>query len=160
MKISQYLNKGFGYIQHLAHHRFNMKMGALAGIITGSVVFYINYEFGLFNAGFAFVKQFLFNFFMASYNTKLVERLVYRIDKKWLSILVGGFVPAVIATGSVFLVHWIGQTPQAWHSTYWQGFFNLPIFTITAWMYCSGAAEKHPLLRRMFLTKTSKQQCR
>jgi hypothetical protein len=136
-----------------------MKMGAIAGIVTGAIVFYINYDYGFLNAGFAFVKQFLFNFFMASYNTKLVERLVYRIDKRWVAIITAGFIPAIIATASVFVVHWVGQTPQAWHSTYWQGFFNLPIFLLTAWMYCTGVAENHPLLRRMFLTKSSREQC-
>ncbi|MEA1874554.1 MAG: hypothetical protein U9N51_09040 [Bacteroidota bacterium] len=159
MNIKQSLNNGFGYLQHLAHHRFNMKMGVIAGIITGSIVFYINYDFGILDAGFAFLKQFLFNFFMASYNIKLIERLVFRIRFKWLSILSGGLIPAIIATGIVFLVHWIGQTPEAWKSTYWQGFFNLPIFTITAWIYCSGAAEKYSFFKRILFTKTSKQQC-
>jgi len=154
------LHTGYGYFKHLVSHRFNMKMGAIAGIITGSIVFYINSDYGFFNAIFAFVKQFLFNFFMASYNVKLVERLVFRIKTKWLSIFIGGLIPAIIATGIVFLVHWIGQTPEAWKSTYWQGFFNLPIFTITAWIYCSGAAEKYAFFRRMLFTKTSKQQCK
>lgn len=144
------------YLKSLAHQRLNMKMGAIAGAITGAIVFYINYEFGLLLAGFAFVKQFLFNFFMASYNTKLIERMVYSINKRWIAIFVGGFVPAFIATSMVYLLHWAGHTPEPWHSTYWQGLFNLPIFTMTAWLYCSGVAEKHPLLKRLFLTRTSK----
>lgn len=139
----------------LMHQRLNMKMGSLAGVITGSIVFCINYEFGLLHASLAFVKQFLFNFFMAAYNTKLIERLVYKIEKRWVAILIGGFLPALIATVTVFVVHWVGHTPEPFKSTYWQGLFNLPIFTLTAWMYCAGHAHKKGFLRKLFLTKSS-----
>ncbi len=141
--------------RYLMHHRMNMKMGTLSGIVVGAIVFAINYKYGLFHSSLAFVKQFLFNFFMAAYNIKLIERLVSQIKEKWLAIFVGGFFPALIATLIVFLVHWLGQTPEPLRSTYWQGLFNLPLFTVIAWMYQSGQAHKKGFLRRFFLTKSS-----
>lgn len=143
------------YFSDLIHQRLNFKLGMLAGIITGSIVFYINYNFGLVLALFAFVKQFLFNFFMASYNGKLVERIVYGINKSWKAIFVGGLIPTVIATSSIYLVHLVGQTPEPWHSSYWQAFFNLPIFSFTALMYVKGYDKKFKFLRKLFVTRSS-----
>ncbi|MDA3819340.1 MAG: hypothetical protein PF590_02575 [Candidatus Delongbacteria bacterium] len=137
------------------HRKFNIKIGIVAGIITGSIVFCINYEYGLAHAFFAFGKQFLFNFFMASYNTKLVERLVYGIRKSWLAIIAAGIVPTIFATSLVFLIHYFGQTPKAWQSSYWQAFFNLPIFTITALMYKTGFERRFRIIRTIFVTKSS-----
>ena len=138
-----------------AHRKFNVKMGTIAGIITGGIVFYINYDFGLLHAFFAFVKQFLFNFFMASYNTKLIERLVYSIKNPFLAVSSAGILPTILATSVVFSVHWVGHTPQAWESSYWQAFFNLPIFLMTALMYQTGLERKYKFLRLLFTTRSS-----
>lgn len=142
-------------LKDIAHQRLNLKMGILAGTITGSIVLYINKDYGVFSASMAFMKQFAFNFFMASYNTKLIERMVYSVKSQVKAIIIGGLFPTIIAITMVFLIHWIGHTPEAWKSTYWQAFFNLPIFSATAWMYCSGLDRKYPLLRRLFVTKSS-----
>ena len=142
-------------LRELAFKRLNLKMGILAGSITGTIVLFINKEYGAFAASLAFVKQFLFNLFMASYNTKLIERMVFSIRSNTKAIIIGGCVPTIIATSVVFFIHWAGQTPNAWQSTYWQAFFNLPIFSLTAWMYCAGLDRKYPVLRRIFVTKTS-----
>ncbi len=143
------------FIRDHFHRKFNVKIGTLAGIITGTIVFCINYEYGLTHAFFAFAKQFLFNFFMASYNTKLVERLVYGIRKPWFAVITAGIVPTVVATSVVFLVHYIGQTPKAWQSSYWQAFFNIPIFTVTALMYQTGFERRFFLIRKIFVTRSS-----
>ena len=153
--MKKLIKKRFFNLKKITHQRFNIKMGTIAGLITGSIVFYINYKFGLAHAFFAFLKQFLFNFFMASYNTKLVERLVYGIKNSFLSVITAGIVPTIIATLVVFMIHYIGQTPQAWQSSYWQAFFNIPIFTITAIMYQTGYERKFKLLKSIFITKSS-----
>ncbi|MGM0650390.1 MAG: hypothetical protein ACQES1_07790 [Bacteroidota bacterium] len=92
---------------------------------------------------------------MASYNTKLVERLVYGIRKPWVAVITAGIVPTVVATGVVFMVHFIGQTPRPWDSSYWQAFFNIPIFTITALMYQTGFERRFSIFRAIFVTKSS-----
>lgn len=153
--INKYSKQCAVFLKSHFQKKFNIKMGSLAGIITGSIVFYINYDFGMAHALFAFFKQFLFNFFMASYNTKLIERIVYGIKSSWGAVIVGGIVPTIIATSVVFSVHWAGHTPEAWKSSYWQAFFNLPIFTLTALMYQKGIERKFRFLKMFFTTKTS-----
>jgi hypothetical protein len=154
--FEKYWHKLKHTIHKHAHRKFNIKMGAIAGVITGTIVFFINYDYGLFHAILAFVKQFMFNFFMASYNTKLIERLVYSIKNSFFAVAAAGILPTILATSVVFAVHWLGHTPQAWESSYWQAFFNLPIFLLTGLMYQTGIERRFKLLRVIFTTKSSR----
>lgn len=62
------------------NRHFNFKMGALAGICTGSVVFMINMKYSFIIAFFAFGKQFFYNFFMAG----IIQRFVKNCQKIFL----------------------------------------------------------------------------
>ncbi len=63
----------------------NYKMGSLAGLIGGGVVYYINREHGFWPAAGGFGKQFFYNLFIAGFNIKTCEKLAKGIKSKPLN---------------------------------------------------------------------------
>ncbi len=113
----------------------NLKMGILSGIITGSVVFIINIDHGFWPAFASFWKQFIFNVFMAGYNTKSCERIADAINSNFIAIPVASIIPSLQAFVILFAIHYFGHTPEPLGSTLWQLFANLMFFFFLTLIY-------------------------
>lgn len=129
------------------NRHFNFKMGALAGICTGSIVFMINIKYGFMIAFFAFGKQFFYNFFMASYNTKICEKLSKNISNRILAPILWTLIPTSLAFVIIYSVHYFLNTPNPLASTLWQAFSNLFIFFFTGLIFREGLEKKYKWLQ-------------
>jgi len=110
-------------------------MGALSGIVTGSIVFAININFGFWPALASFSKQFVFNLFMAGYNTRSCEKIARYFTNKSLSVIVATIVPTLQAFIVLYSIHYFGETPKPMESTAWQIFPNLVFFLVMGLIY-------------------------
>lgn len=137
---------------------FNFKMGALAGVLTGSIVFIINVKYTYTIAFFAFGKQFFYNFFMAGYNTKICEKLANNISDDIVAKILWTLVPTSISFAGIYSVHYFLNTPKPLASTLWQAFSNLLIFFLTGLIY-RGELEKKYKWLSIFLASNKMDRC-
>ncbi|MBI2449700.1 hypothetical protein HYV49_05380 [Candidatus Pacearchaeota archaeon] len=105
----------------------NYKIGSIAGLIGGSVVYYINREHGFIPAAGAFGKQFLYNLFIGGFNVKTCEKLATKIKSKSIAIAASTLVPTFQAFAITYSIHKFGGTPEAFDSSIWQVYVNIPI---------------------------------
>jgi len=129
------------------HKRFNIKMGLIAGVCTGSVVCYINMKHGIYVAFAAFSRQFFYNLVMAGYNTKVCEKCAILIAKRWQAISCAAVLPTVVAFTGIFSVHYFLGTPHPLDSTLWQAYANLIIFFFTALVFRDDLDKRYKLLK-------------
>lgn len=115
----------------------NFLVGTFAGLLTGTIVFFINYEFGFEPAFHSFLKQFAFNFLIGGFNTRMCEKLARNINPKFWNLLASTIVPTVQAFIILFSIHYFGATPKPGASTLWQLPANIIIFFCTALYYRS-----------------------
>ena len=106
----------------------NYKIGSLVGVIGGGVVYYINREHGFWPAAGGFGKQFFYNLFIAGFNIKTCEKLAKGIKSKSMSLVASTLVPTAQAFAITYLIHKLGGTPEAFDSTIWQVYLNIPTF--------------------------------
>jgi len=135
------------------HKQVNVKMGIIAGLVTGSVVYYINYKHGYMVALSAFSKQFMYNFFMAGFNVSLCERLAKSIKNRWAAIILASIVPTVIGFTGIFSVHYFLHTPNPLANTLWQAYGNFIIFFITGLAYHKDLERKYKWVRILISSK-------
>jgi hypothetical protein len=101
----------------------------------GSIVFFINIEHGFLPAFGSFLKQLLFNLFMAGYNTRTCEKLAKSISNKLIGLVAASIIPTLQAFLILYAIHYFGATPKPIESTYWQAIGNVFFFLIMALMY-------------------------
>ena len=106
----------------------NYKMGSLAGLIGGGIVYYINASHGFLPAAGGFGKQFLYNVFVAGFNIKTCEKLSRRIKSKPSALIASTILPTAQAFVITYGIHKLGGTPEAFDSSIWQVYVNAPIF--------------------------------
>lgn len=135
------------------HKQINVKMGIIAGLVTGSVVYYINYKHGYMVAFSAFSKQFMYNFLMAGFNVSLCERLAKSIKTRWLAIILASIIPTTIAFAGIFSVHYFLNTPDPLGNTLWQAYCNLFVFFITGLAYHKELERKYKWIRILISSK-------
>lgn len=121
-------------------------MGAFSGMVTGSIVWFINFGHGIGPATASFFKQFVFNLFMAGFNMRSCERIAKKYKAVFLSILSATFFPSTIAFGVLFSIHYYGKTPNIWGTTLWQGIANIFIFLFMALTYRGIIVLENPLI--------------
>ncbi len=113
----------------------NFLMGSLSGIVTGTIVFYINYEHGFTPALYSSFRQFSFNLLMGGFNIRVCEKITQQIQNRNLSIAMASIIPSIQAFVILYLIHYLGHTPKPGASTYWQFGVNLIVFFFMAVYY-------------------------
>ena len=106
----------------------NYKTGAAAGVIGGGIVYYINHDYGFWPAAGGFAKQLFYNVFIAGFNIKTCEKLSQNITSKTGALLASTIIPTAQAFAIMYGIHKFGGTPEAYDSTIWQVYVNLPLF--------------------------------
>lgn len=144
-KIKKYYNSLWSFF----NKHINIKMGVLSGIITGSIVFAININHGFWPAFASFWKQFVFNVFMAGYNTKTCEKLAKYITDNTLSLIGASIIPTIQAFIILYAIHYFGKTPEPMASTLWQAIINLFFFLFMALFYREVIHIKSPSFNKI-----------
>jgi len=135
---NKFIDKMFVWLAigyHKLNKHVNLLMGSLAGVVTGSVVFFINFSHGFYPAIASFFKQFAFNMLMGGFNMRLCEKLVRVIQKRIRALLCATLIPALQAFILLYAIHYFGRTPKPIASTIWQLGLNLMIFFFLAVIY-------------------------
>ncbi len=83
----------------------------------GTIVFFVNLEFGWQAATPAAVKQAAYTFLFGGIVIKLCETLALKPQNKWKGIFLGAIVASIITISAVFLVHNLKGTPKPFEST-------------------------------------------
>ncbi len=125
----------------------------IAGLVTGSIVFYINLKHGYPVALSAFSKQFVYNFLMAGFNAGICERLAKNIKNSWGAVFLATIIPTSIAFAGIFSVHYFLKTPNPLDSTLWQAYGNLVIFFITGLAFHNELETKYKWVRFLISSK-------
>jgi len=114
---------------------FNYKLGSITGLFGGSIVYYINSNHGFLPAIGGFGKQFMYNVFVAGFNIKTCEKIAQKIKSKPASLLASTIIPTAQAFVITYGIHKFGGTPEAFDSSIWQVYINLPTFLILGRKY-------------------------
>lgn len=101
----------------------NLKTGFIGGVFLGSVVYWINADFGWQLAGIAALKQGIYTWFFGGAIVKLCETISQRGERKWLSIMKGVAAASLIAITAILIVHHFKGTPRPFYS-------SLPVMTL------------------------------
>lgn len=117
------------------NRHINFLMGSLSGIITGTIVFFINYEHGFEPALYSFFKQFFFNLLIGGFNIRVCEKITLLIQHKNTAIIFASIIPSVQAFIILYSIHYFGNTPKPEASTYWQFGANIIVFFFMALFY-------------------------
>lgn len=96
---------------------FDSKMGFAGAFIMGTIVYFINDDYGFYPALIAGLKQSVYTFFMASINMKICENIAIRYANMKLSIFLAVVVASIITIGATFIVHSLKGTPEPFYST-------------------------------------------
>lgn len=140
-------NKFITRLFYFFNRHINFKMGALSGLVAGSIVFVINHEHMFWPAFASFGKQFAFNLFMAGFNTRTCEKIANAVNKKNLSLLLGSTIPSAQAFIILYAIHYFGGTPKPMTSTLWQVPFNLIIFMLFTLVYKQAINQNEPAIK-------------
>ncbi|MBC8343145.1 MAG: hypothetical protein H8E61_04110 [Bacteroidetes bacterium] len=125
----------------------------MAGILSGSVVYFINYKYGYMIALFAFLKQFAYNFFMGGFNAGICEKLAKSIKPVWLALVLASIIPAGISFAAIYSIHHYLQTPNPIASTWWQAYGNFFVFFVTGLAFHKELEVKYKWIRILISSK-------
>ncbi len=87
-------------------------MGAVGGVLSGSIAFYVNKNAGLEAAMVPAAKQFLYGLLVGGSLVHLSQHISVVIRHKIAAILLGAIIPAVITTVLITAVHLFKGTPN------------------------------------------------
>lgn len=104
-------------IPKYAYKYINPKIGLIAALIMGSIVFIINMKHGWFLSTTAAFKQGIYTFFFSGFIVKLLEYLVKKIKNPYLSIPASVLVISGFTSLLVYAVHSLKGTPEPLLST-------------------------------------------
>ena len=122
---------------------FDGKMGFAGAFIMGTIVYFINSDYGFYPALIAGAKQGVYTFFMASINMKVCENIAIRYKSIPISIFMAVLVASIITIGATFIVHSIKGTPEPIAST-------IPTIILYPPMLLFWALRKRKQLHRLF----------
>ena len=92
-------------------------MGLVGALFLGSIVLFINLDYG-FNAAWpAAVKQGVYTFFAGGFLMRFTENLSIKWENKITSYFLAVLIPVTISVLLTFGVHSLKGTPEPWLST-------------------------------------------
>ena len=98
-------------------------MGLLGALFLGSVVYWINADFGWQLASIAAIKQGIYTLFFGGAIVKLCETISQRGQHRWRSIAAGTLAASLIAITAILIIHHFKGTPRPFYS-------SLPVMTL------------------------------
>jgi len=92
-------------------------MGLLSGLGMGTIVFFINWDYGLLAGLIAALKQGLYTFLAGGIMMRLTENIASRFSKEFVAISLAVLVPSSIAIILTYILHSLRGTPEPLNST-------------------------------------------
>ena len=109
------------------------RIGLLAGLFLGSIVFVINHPHGLLLATTSALKQGAYTFLAGGLIARNNENLALRLREPWASLLLATFVSSCLAIGLTYFLHSLRGTAEPFFSTVPTMLFAPPSFFVLAW---------------------------
>ncbi len=113
----------------------NLKTAIAGAIIMGSMVYYVNYQFGWQLASIAAFKQAVYTFFFGGACVRLSEVVAVKVENKWAGIFWGTVLASMVTISAVFIIHSMKGTPKPFESTLPTAIMAPPSFLVLAWLY-------------------------
>ena len=95
----------------------DVRMGILGAVFMGLVVYFINYDHGIYLGLIAAGKQALYTFFFGALFVKMAENLAVQRKRRLFAVLRGGIIPAVLTSALTYVLHSVKGTPEPFNST-------------------------------------------
>ena len=104
-------------VKHTFNKFIDIKLGIIGAVFMGSVVFYINSDYGPLLASIAALKQAFYTFFIGGLILKVLEIIVLGVPNKALAYVLSIITATVLTVGLVYIVHSLKGTPKPFEST-------------------------------------------
>jgi hypothetical protein len=102
----------------LGHNKFfDLKMGLISGLAMGTIVFFINWDYGLLAGLVAALKQGVYTFLAGGIMMRMTENIASRFSREFVAILLAVLVPSTIAITLTYILHSLKGTPEPLNST-------------------------------------------
>jgi len=87
-------------------------MGAIGGLFSGAIAFYVNIEAGYSAALVPALKQFFYGVFVGGSLVQLSQKISISIEQKALAIIIGTIAPVVLTVVLISSIHLFKGTPN------------------------------------------------
>jgi hypothetical protein len=102
----------------LGHNKyFDLKMGLISGVAIGTIVFFINWDYGISPGLIAASKQALYTFLAGGIMMRMTENLASRFSREFVAISLAVLIPSSIAITLTYILHSLKGTPEPLNST-------------------------------------------
>jgi ABC-type dipeptide/oligopeptide/nickel transport system permease subunit len=102
----------------LGHNKFfDLKMGLISGLAMGTIVFFINWDYGLLAGLVAALKQGVYTFLAGGIMMRMTENIASRFSTDIVAILLAVLIPTTIAITLTYILHSLKGTPEPLNST-------------------------------------------
>lgn len=129
---------------------FDPKMGLAGAVVLGTIVFFINFDHGIWPALTASSKQAAYTLLAGGIMMRLTENIASFFSKDWLAIALATFVPSIIAVMLTFGVHSLKGTPEPLNST-------IPTMAMAPFGFLWWAVRKRKQLKSLSLSPQNKK---
>jgi len=92
-------------------------MGLISGLAMGTIVFFINWDYGLLAGLVAALKQGVYTFLAGGIMMRMTENIASRFSREFVAILLAVLVPSTIAITLTYILHSLKGTPEPLNST-------------------------------------------
>ncbi len=114
------------------YRNINFGLGAIGGVLMGSVAYYANWEHGFDQAIIPAGKQFMYTLIVGGSLVKVTERISVAYEKRALSIFLAILTPVVISAILLTTIHIIRGTPNIFQTILYTGLAIPPGFIVIA----------------------------
>lgn len=97
------------------HTLFNIKFALISAVANGLIAMYVNWKYGLHEAGAAGLTQALASFLSTGFTARVVQHFS-PIQNRFHSYFWGSLVPATLTLAISILGHFLNQTPELFRS--------------------------------------------
>ncbi len=97
----------------------NWKLGAIGGVLMGSVAYYINRNSGFDAAMVPALKQFFYTLLVGGSLVKVTQKISVALKHKYLSIFLAILTPTVITAVLISAIHLFKGTPNPYETIFY-----------------------------------------
>ena len=94
------------------YRNINLKMGAIGGVLMGSVAYYPNLSYGFDVAIIPALKQFVYTLIVGGSLVRITERISVSMPQRGLSIFLAFMTPTAITAVLITSIHVLKGTPN------------------------------------------------
>ncbi|OUR97589.1 hypothetical protein A9Q81_13015 [Gammaproteobacteria bacterium 42_54_T18] len=123
----------FGKVKLVTRRFLNVRMAIVGSLLLGSLVFYINYSYGIIDVKYAALKQACYTFFVAGLITRLNETIARSASGRWRALCLATISSSFMSIGLTLGLHNLRGTPEPLLSTVPTILLAPPGFAILAW---------------------------